>query len=92
MRKVVPLGKQVLLQGLDPLKDTGGIIIPETAKQVERLDYFIEDIGPLANKAYPSLAKGMRVVIGKYKEQTFTHSDGNKYILVNVEEIQGIIE
>jgi co-chaperonin GroES (HSP10) len=78
------------LESVEKSYEHGTIIVPETVKQTERLDYFLRAIGPAAKRAYPSLEPGVRVIVKKFHEVHIPYQ-GKDYILTNVDNIEGVI-
>ncbi|CAN5257399.1 co-chaperone GroES [soil metagenome] len=94
---IKPLHDRVLLERLDSKdeqKSTGGIIIPDTAKE-KPIEGKVVAVGDGARsedgKITPLVVKaGDRVLFGKYSG-TDVKIDGKEYLIVRESEILGII-
>lgn len=95
--QIKPLHDRVLLERLeqDEQKSSGGIIIPDTAKE-KPIEGKVVAVGPGATndqgKVTPlSVKVGDRVLFGKYAG-TDVKLNGNEYLIVRENEILGVIE
>jgi chaperonin GroES len=96
--KFRPLGDRVLVKRLDDEKEqrtTGGIIIPDTAKE-KPMEGLIEAVGPGRRLEDGKLQKldlsiGDRVLIGKYSG-TEVKIEGDEYVIMREDDVLGIIE
>jgi len=81
-----PLGKRVLVKRLEEENTTSsGIIIPDNAKEKPSQG----EIVAISNKV-EELVCGDKVVFGKYSGNEVS-LDGEKYLVIDVEDIFGII-
>ena len=81
-----PLGKRVLVKRLEEENTTSsGIIIPDNAKEKPSQG----EIVAISNKV-EEFACGDKVIFGKYSGNEVSF-DGEKYLVIDVEDIFGII-
>jgi chaperonin GroES len=96
--KFRPLGDRILVKRLDEEKEqktTGGIIIPDTAKE-KPMEAKVEAIGPGRHLEDGKLLKmdvkvGDRVLIGKYSG-TDVKIEGDEYVIMREDDVLGVIE
>ncbi len=96
--KIRPLGDRILVRRLDDEKEqrsTGGIIIPDTAKE-KPMEAKVEAVGPGRRLEDGKLVKmevkvGDRVLIGKYSG-TDVKIEGHEYVVMREEDVLGVIE
>lgn len=89
--KFTPLGERVLIQRLEEdTKTSSGIIIPDNVKEKPLMGK-IEALGEKAIKECPALKKDQVVMFEKYKGSE-VKLDNEEYIVLEVEDILGIIE
>lgn len=89
--KFKPLGERVLIQRLEEdTKTSSGIIIPDNAKEKPLMGK-IKAIGEKAAKECPALKNDQTVVFEKYKGSEIK-LDGNEFIVLESNDILGIIE
>lgn len=89
-----PLGDRVLLKRLDPVKQTGGIILPDTAQEKQSKATVLA-VGPGKSgkdgKMTPMhVAIGDVVLLDKYAGQN-VKIDGEEYIIANSDDLIAII-
>ena len=93
--KIKPLNDRVLVVGIeDKEKTTGGIIIPDTAKEKPQEGKVVA-VGPgkwdKNGKRIPlEVKEGDRVLFGKYTGNE-VNIDGNEYLIMRENDILGII-
>ncbi len=93
--KVKPLGDRILLKQVEAEEKTsGGIVIPDTAKEKPQQAEVVA-VGPGKKKEdgtlIPlSIKEGDRVLYGKYSGTEIT-IDGEDYLIVREEDVLGII-
>jgi chaperonin GroES len=81
-----PLGKRVLVKRLEEENTTSsGIIIPDNAKEKPSRGEVVA-----VSSEVTELACGNSVIFGKYSGNEIS-LDGEKYLVINVEDIFGII-
>jgi len=87
---IQPLGDRVVVQpALAEEKTTGGIIIPDTAKEKPQRGTIVAV--PAENKEKPITVKvGNKVLYGKYAGTEIT-IDGNDYLIMSESDILAII-
>ncbi len=94
--KVKPLGERILLKRTEPGEvKKGGIIIPDTVKEKPQQAEVIA-VGPgkidEKGKRIPmDVKKGDKVLFGKYAGSE-VEIDGEEYLIVQQDDILGIIE
>ena len=96
--KIRPLGDRILVQRMDENKEqrsTGGIIIPDTAKE-KPMEAKIIAAGPGAVQDDGSRRKlevhvGDRVLISKYAG-TEVKIEGDEFIIMREDDVLGVIE
>jgi len=95
--KIRPLGDRVLVERKEEAenKSAGGIIIPDTAKE-KPTEGTVLAVGPgkrLKDGALmpPNVKKGDRILYGKWSGSE-VKVDGKEYLIVNEEDIYGIVE
>jgi chaperonin GroES len=93
--KVTPLADRILVKRLEEKEvKTGGIIIPDTAKEKPQEGEVIEVGGGRLNetgKRIPvELKKGDRILMGKYSG-TEVKIDGKEYIIMREEDVLAIV-
>lgn len=94
--KVKPLGERILLKRIEPEEvKKGGIIIPDTVKEKPQQAGVIA-VGPgkidEKGKRIPmDVKKGDKVLFGKYAGSE-VEIDGEEYLIVQQDDILGIIE
>lgn len=94
--KVKPLGERILLKRIEPEEvKKGGIIIPDTVKEKPQQAGVIA-VGPGKidenGKRIPmDVKKGDKVLFGKYAGSE-VEIDGEEYLIVQQDDILGIIE
>ena len=85
--KIQPLAKQVLLQSVkQDDKTKGGIYIPPTAKEDSPMLAKVLAVGTSSKIAKRGVKVGDTVIYSKYSG-TEVEYDGEKYILVSVDDI-----
>jgi chaperonin GroES len=93
---VRPLSDRILVRRVDADEQVkGGIIIPDTAKEAPQ-EAEVVAVGPgKRNKSgdviAPAVKPGEKVLIGKYAG-TEIEIDGNDYVIVNEDDVLGIIQ
>jgi chaperonin GroES len=81
-----PLGKRVLVKKLEEQSTTSsGIIIPDNAKEKPSQGEVVA-----VSSEVSELAKGNKVLFAKYSGNEVS-LDGDKYLVIDVEDIFGII-
>lgn len=81
-----PLGKRVLVKRLEEENTTSsGIIIPDNAKEKPSRGEVVA-----VSSEVTELASGNNVIFGKYSGNEIS-LNGEKYLVINVEDIFGII-
>lgn len=88
--KITPLGERVLLKTKKEEMTTGGIYIPESAREDKKEGEVIAAGTTKEGKELP-LKKGDIVLYGGYSHEDF-EMDNEKYILVKFEDIVAKIE
>jgi len=94
--KIKPLSDRVLVVRIEEKeKTTGGIIIPDTAKEKPQEGKVIA-VGPgkwdKNGKRMPmSIKKGNRIILGKYAGNEI-EINGVKHLIISEDDILGIIE
>ena len=84
----LPLGKRVLIEREEELKTTAsGIIIPENASKEKPSEGKVIAI----SKEVEGISEGDRVVFAKYSGSEIT-LDNKKYLVLNTDDILGIIK
>ena len=84
----LPLGKRVLIEREEELKTTAsGIIIPDNASKEKQKKNKVIAI----NKEVEGISEGDRVVFEKYSGSEIT-LDNKKYLVLNTDDILGIIK
>ncbi len=93
---VRPLSDRILVRRVDADEQVkGGIIIPDTAKETPQEAEVIA-VGPgKRNKnggvIAPAVKSGEKILIGKYAG-TEIEVDGDEYVIVNEDDVLGIIQ
>lgn len=93
---VRPLSDRILVRRVDADEQVkGGIIIPDTAKETPQEAEVIA-VGPgKQNKngdvIAPAVKSGEKILIGKYAG-TEIEVDGDEYVIVNEDDVLGIIQ
>ena len=93
---VRPLSDRILVRRVDADEQVkGGIIIPDTAKETPQ-EAEVVAVGPgKRNKngdvIAPAVKSGEKILIGKYAG-TEIEVDGDDYVIVNEDDILGIIQ
>jgi chaperonin GroES len=93
---VRPLSDRILVRRVDAEEQVkGGIIIPDTAKETPQEAEVIA-VGPgKRNKngdvIVPAVKSGEKILIGKYAG-TEIEVDGDDYVIVNEDDVLGIIQ
>ena len=83
---IVPIGERVLLKPLEQMEKTsGGIYIPEAAKEKKKEGEVLA-VGKDKNGNDLPLVKGDKVIYGGYSSED-VDVNGNKYILVDYKDI-----
>jgi chaperonin GroES len=92
MKKIKPLGKNVLIKTMDAEEVTAsGIVIPDTASKEKPQEGEVVAVGS-SSKIDDSIKEGVRVLFKKYGGDEI-EADGEEYkILDATEDILGIIE
>ncbi len=91
-----PLSDRILVRRVDAEEQVkGGIIIPDTAKETPQEAEVIA-VGPgKRNKngdvIAPAVKSGEKILIGKYAG-TEIEVDGDEYVIVNEDDVLGIIQ
>ncbi len=94
--KMKPLGDKVLIRRLEELEQkTGGIIIPDTAKEKPQQGEVVA-VGSgridKAGKRIPlEIKKGQKVLFGKYSGTEMTVA-GEEYLFIDADDVMAIIE
>ena len=96
--KIRPLGDRILAQRLDEDKEqrsTGGIIIPDTAKE-KPMEGKVAAIGPGRRNEDGSHQKmdlriGDRILMSKYAG-TEVKIEGDEYLILREDDVLGVIE
>lgn len=95
--KIKPLGDRILVERLEEEEDksAGGIIIPDTAKE-KPMEGKVVAVGSGRRlddgKVMPPNVKvGDRVLLGKWGGTDVT-VDGKEYVILNEDDVYGIIE
>ncbi|MDY3133325.1 MAG: co-chaperone GroES [Campylobacter lanienae] len=84
----LPLGKRVLIEREEELKTTAsGIIIPDNASKEKPSEGKVIAI----SKEVEGISEGDRVVFAKYSGSEIT-LDNKKYLVLNTDDILGIIK
>jgi chaperonin GroES len=94
--KVKPLGDKVLVKRLEPEEKTsGGIVLPDTAKEKPRQGKIVElGEGKLlesGERAKSSLKKGDKVIFTSYAG-TEVKIEGEEYLLMSQDDILAVLE
>lgn len=93
---VRPLSDRILVRRVDADEQVkGGIIIPDTAKETPQ-EVEVVAVGPgKRNKngdvIAPAVKSGEKILIGKYAG-TEIEVDGDEYVIVNEDDVLGIIQ
>ena len=93
---VRPLSDRILVRRVDADEQVkGGIIIPDTAKETPQ-EAEVVAVGPgKRNKngdvIAPAVKSGEKILIGKYAG-TEIEVDGNEYVIVNEDDVLGILQ
>jgi len=93
--KVNPLGDRILVKRLEEKETTsGGIIIPDTAKEKPQQGKVIA-VGPGklnddGTRTKPEVSKGDRILISKYAG-TEVNIEGDDYIILREDDVLGIV-
>ena len=93
---VRPLSDRILVRRVDAEEQVkGGIIIPDTAKETPQ-EAEVVAVGPgKRNKngdvIAPAVKSGEKILIGKYAG-TEIEVDGDDYVIVNEDDVLGIIQ
>ncbi|MXZ09735.1 MAG: co-chaperone GroES [Gemmatimonadetes bacterium] len=93
---VRPLSDRILVRRVDAEEQVkGGIIIPDTAKETPQ-EAEVVAVGPgKRNKngdiIAPAVKSGEKILIGKYAG-TEIEVDGDEYVIVNEDDVLGIIQ
>ncbi|MYD60299.1 MAG: co-chaperone GroES [Gemmatimonadetes bacterium] len=93
---VRPLSDRILVRRVDADEQVkGGIIIPDTAKETPQ-EAEVVAVGPgKRNKngdvIAPAVKSGEKILIGKYAG-TEIEVDGDEYVIVNEDDVLGIIQ
>ena len=91
-----PLSDRILVRRVDAEEQVkGGIIIPDTAKETPQ-EAEVVAVGPgkrnnSGDAIAPAVKSGDKVLIGKYAG-TEIEIDGNDYVIVNEDDVLGIIQ
>ncbi len=95
--KIRPLNDRIILQRLDTdeQKSSGGIIIPDSAKEKPQEGKVIA-VGPgkrdeEGKRMAPDVKKGDRVLFGKYSG-TEVKIDGQEFLIMREDDILGVLE
>jgi chaperonin GroES len=96
--KIRPLGDRILAQRLDDEKEqrsTGGIIIPDTAKE-KPMEGKVAAVGPGRRNEDGSYQKmdvkvGDRILMSKYSG-TEVKIEGTEYLILREDDVLGVIE
>jgi chaperonin GroES len=94
--KLKPLDDRVVLEQLEAEeKTTGGIYLPDTAKEKPQIGKVIA-VGPgkildNGSRAAMSVKKGDEVIYGKYMGND-VEMDGKKYVILRESDILGVVE
>ncbi len=91
--KLVPLGSRVLVKPLEEEEQTeGGLIIPDTAKEEKTSQGTVVRLGTVREDDYKFLVKkGDKVFFKKYSPDEI-ELEGEKYFLIEEEDILAIIK
>ncbi|EAH7619837.1 co-chaperone GroES [Campylobacter jejuni] len=82
-----PLGKRVLVKRVEETKTTAsGIIIPDNAKEKPLMGEVVA-----VSKEITDIANGDKIVFAKYGE-TEIKLDNNEYLVLNLDDILGILK
>ncbi len=82
-----PLGNRILVERMEEANTTStGIIIPDNAKEKPSQGKVVAISDEVKN-----ISNGDTVVFGKYSGSELT-LDGNKYIVIDVDDVFGIIK
>jgi chaperonin GroES len=93
---VRPLADRLLIRRLDAQEEVrGGIIIPDTAKE-KPMEGEVVAVGPGSldkhgKRVRPGVAKGDRVLIGKYSG-TEVKIDGDDYVILREDDVLATLE
>ena len=93
---VRPLSDRILVRRVDAEEQVkGGIIIPDTAKETPQ-EAEVVAVGPgKRNKngdvIAPAVKSGEKILIGKYAG-TEIEVDGDEYVIVNEDDVLGILQ
>jgi chaperonin GroES len=87
--KVIPLGDRLLIKVIkEEVKTSGGIVLPDSAKEKPQMAEVIEVSGDIEDK---KIKKGDKVIYSKYAG-TEIKLDGEEYILINLDDVLAIVE
>lgn len=82
-----PLGKRVLVKRVEETKTTAsGIIIPDNAKEKPLMGEVVA-----VSKEITDIANGDKIVFAKYG-RTEIKLDNNEYLVLNLDDILGILK
>ena len=93
---VRPLSDRILVRRVDAEEQVkGGIIIPDTAKETPQ-EAEVVAVGPgkrnkNGDKIAPAVKSGEKILIGKYAG-TEIEVDGDEYVIVNEDDVLGILQ
>ena len=88
MPSFIPLGKRVLIERAEEeIKSTGGIIIPDSAKEKPRVGKIVAVSKKLETKQY--IKCGDTVIFGRFAG-TEVNIGGTMYIVMDITDILGI--
>ncbi|MCE9583043.1 MAG: co-chaperone GroES [Planctomycetes bacterium] len=93
---IKPLDNRVVIKPIEAESKTkGGIVLPDTAKEKSQKGEIVA-VGPgrlldSGERAKPGVAKGDKVLFGKYAG-TEVKIDGQEYVIMKEDEILGKIE
>lgn len=89
--KIKPLGERVLIKPTkEQEKTTGGIYIPDTAKETKKEGEVI-DVGTTKDNKPLPLKKGDKILYGGYTSDEF-EIDNQKYIILEYKDVLAKIE
>lgn len=90
--KVQPIGRRVLVERLESEEvKKGGIIIPDTAKEKPQQGRVIAVAKPGKDDDPMQVKEGDKILFGKYAG-TEIEMNGNEYLMMQEDDILGIIE
>jgi len=91
MRKIQPLGENILVRPLDPEKTTeSGIVLPDTASEDKPQEAEVIAVGE-SKKINEKIKKGAKIIFAKYSG-TEIEIDKEEYLILKAEDILAVVE